>query len=219
MSSWRRNSLSWIEQQGLYSTCPLGFQPPPHLWSCIGSLLRQELNLKHVSLFLKLWSFTNHPILGNFCLFPPMNPPRVCKVQMTLTVYTLHEPRAIGEKGMPIILFLTLPSVYIINCQLQLNRSTPKIPLKVILTHFFFPVPTISQVLQFRRIMHCTFWGFAYYFLFLFFIFLSACEFQFIERIPVGAHGKQNAGFIILSIYNLLPWSSEGRQFDSLLNP
>ena len=30
------------------------------------------------------------------------------------------------ERGdLPIILFLTLPSVYIINCQLQLNRSTP----------------------------------------------------------------------------------------------
>ena len=36
-----------------YSTCPLGFQPPPHLLSCIGCLLRQELNLKYVSLLLK----------------------------------------------------------------------------------------------------------------------------------------------------------------------
>ena len=31
-----------------------GFQPPPHLLSCIGCLLRQELNLEYVSLLLKL---------------------------------------------------------------------------------------------------------------------------------------------------------------------
>ena len=31
----------------------VGFQPPPHLLSCIGYLLRQELNLKYVSLLLK----------------------------------------------------------------------------------------------------------------------------------------------------------------------
>ena len=30
---------------------PLGFQPPSHLLSCIGCLLRQELNLKYVSFF------------------------------------------------------------------------------------------------------------------------------------------------------------------------
>ena len=36
--------------------------------------------------------------------------------------YRLHEPRVIGERGdLPIALFLTLPLVYIINCQLQLN--------------------------------------------------------------------------------------------------
>ena len=97
MSSWRRFSLSWIEQQGLYSTCPKGFQPPPHLLSCIGCLPRQELNLQYVSLLLKLSSLTSRPILGNFCLFPPMNPPWVWEVQMTLTVYM--KPRAIGERG------------------------------------------------------------------------------------------------------------------------
>ena len=33
---------------------PLGVQPPPHLLSCTGCLLKQELNLKYVSLLLKL---------------------------------------------------------------------------------------------------------------------------------------------------------------------
>ena len=37
-----------------YSTCPLGFQQPPPLLSCIDCLLRQELNLKYVSLLVKL---------------------------------------------------------------------------------------------------------------------------------------------------------------------
>ena len=34
--------------------------------------------------------------------------------------------------------------------------------------------------------------------IFFIYIFSSACEFQFIERI--GAHGKQNSGFIIIII-------------------
>ena len=123
MSSWWRFGLSWIEQQGLYSTCPLGFQPPPHLLSCIGCLLRQGLNLKYVSLLLKLWSLTRHLISGNFCPFPPMNPPWVWEVQMTITVYMNLEPSERGD--LPIALFLTLPHIYIINCQLQLNWPTP----------------------------------------------------------------------------------------------
>ena len=36
--------------------------------------------------------------------------------------------------------------------------------------------------------MHCKFW--------IFFLFPSACELRFIERI--GAHGKQNPDFIIM---------------------
>ena len=47
--------------------------------------------------------------------------------------------------------------------------------------------------------MHCKLWGFAYCLPFLFFFFfLSTCEFWFVERI--GAHDKQNLGFIIIII-------------------
>ena len=47
--------------------------------------------------------------------------------------------------------------------------------------------------------MHCKFFGvFAYCLSFLFSFFSSACEFQLIKRI--GAHGKQNPDFIIISI-------------------
>ena len=38
----------------LIFSLPPGFQLPPHLLSCIGCLLGQELNLKYVSLLLKL---------------------------------------------------------------------------------------------------------------------------------------------------------------------
>ena len=57
----------------------------------------------------------------------------------------------------------------------------------------------ISQVLLFRKIMHCKFFGvFAYCFLFLF-VFLKRCEFRFIESI--GTHSKQNPDFIIIIKY------------------
>ena len=84
-----------------------------------------------------------------------------------------------------------LPNVEVLSLR-YVFLFTFRIPLNVILRHFFFPVLTISYVLLSRRIMHCKFWGFAYCFLCLFFssYFSSACEFRFIERI--GAHGKQN---------------------------
>ena len=85
--------------------------------------LKARIEFKISHYFLKLLSLTSHPIFENFCLFPPMNPPRVCEVQMTLTVYMNLELLERGD--LPIVLFLTLPRVYIINCQLQLNRSTP----------------------------------------------------------------------------------------------
>ena len=53
----------------------------------------------------------------------PMNPPWVWEVQMTLTIYMNLELLERGD--LPIALFLTLPHVYIINWQLQLNWSTP----------------------------------------------------------------------------------------------
>ena len=54
----------------------------------------------------------------------------------------------------------------------------------------------ISQVLLFRRIIHCKFLVFVLIVFFLFSFFLRACEFRFIERI--GAPGKQNPDFIIM---------------------
>ena len=68
--------------------------------------------------------------------------------------------------------------------------------IKVIFRHFFFPVPMISQVLLFRKIMHCKFLVFLLLVFFFLSFFSSASEFRFIERI--GAHGKQNPDFIIL---------------------
>ena len=111
-------------QSVLNSAARLIFNLPPRV-PTISSLtelhwlpLRARIEFK--PLLLKLWSLTSHPILRNFCHFPPMNPPRVCEVQVTLTVYINLE---LLEKGdLPVILFLTLPHVY---CYLQLNRSTP----------------------------------------------------------------------------------------------
>ena len=149
-----QSGLSWIEQQGLHSTCPPGFQPPPHLLSCTGCLLRQELNLKYVSLLLNLWSLISLPILGNLCLFPPMNPPWVYEVQMTLTVCMSLE---LLERGnLPIALCLTLPRFYIMNCQLQLNWSTLN-ALKSHLKAFLFSFAYDQSGLTVTRNMHCEF--------------------------------------------------------------
>ena len=48
-----------------------------------------------------------------------MNPPWVCEVQMTLTVYMNLELLERGD--LSIVLFLTLPRVYIIICPLQFD--------------------------------------------------------------------------------------------------
>ena len=59
-------------------------------------------------------------------------------------------------------------------------------------------MPMISQVLLFRKILHCKFFV-SLLIVFLFFLFFSsACEFRLIERI--GAHGKQNPDFNIIII-------------------
>ena len=87
--------------------------------------------------------------------------------------YRLREPRAIGERG-----FANRSFSYITPC---LYNKLP-IAIKLIdslntfkchLKAFLFSMPMISQVLLFRRIMHCEFLVFfAYCFLFLF-IFLE----------------------------------------------
>ena len=76
---------------------------------------RIEFKICLITFRLKLGGLTSHPILGNFW---------VCEVQMTLIVYMNLELLQRGD--LPIIFFfLTLPRIYIINCQLQLNRLTP----------------------------------------------------------------------------------------------
>ena len=196
MSSWRRFSLSWIEQQGLYSTCPLRFQPPHHLLSCIGCLLRQELNLKYVSLLLKLWSLTSHPILRNFCPFPPTNPPWVWEVQMTLTVYMNLELLKRGD--LPIAFSYIAPRLYNrlqITIKLINSLNTFKSHLKA----FLFSHAYDQSSLTVQEDYALQIFGVFLLIVFLFISFFSsACEFQHIERI--GAHGKQNSDFIIIII-------------------
>ena len=96
MSSWRRFSLSWIEHQGLYSTCSLGFQPPPHLLSCIGCLLRQEFNLKCLITFKDL-KFNQPSYIREVLSFSSHE--STLGLQSADDPYRLHEPRAIGERG------------------------------------------------------------------------------------------------------------------------
>ena len=124
------------------------------------------------------------------------------------------------ERGdLPTVLFLTLPRVYIANklpitIKLIDSLNTFKSHLK---TFFFFPMPTISQVLLFRMIMHCKFWCFCLLFFFTFHFFSSACEFRFIERI--GAHGKQNPDFIIIIfIINYLTFITRSSIFFAVSN-
>ena len=96
MSSWRRFSLSWTEQQGLYSTCPLGFRPPPHLLSCIGCLLRQELNLKCLNTF-KALKFNQPSYIRELLSFSSHE--STSGLRSADDPYRLHEPIAIGERG------------------------------------------------------------------------------------------------------------------------
>ena len=112
--------------------------------------------------------------------------------------YRLHEPRAIGERGFANCSFsyiaLRLYNKLPITIKLIDSLNTFKSHLKA----FFFPVPMISQIVLFRRIMHRKFLVFLFIVFFFFSFFSSACEFRFIERI--GAHGKQNPDFIIIII-------------------
>ena len=107
--------------------------------------------------------------------------------------YHLHEPRAIGERGFANHSFsYIVPHLYNklpITIKLIDSLNTFKSHLKA----FFFSVPMISQVLLFRKIMHCTFLVFLLIIFFFLSLFSSAREFRFIERI--GAHGKQKSRF------------------------
>ena len=103
---------------------------------------------------------------------------------------------AIGEKGFANLSFSYIaPLLYNkwpITIKLIDSRNTFKSHLKA----FLFPVPMISQVFLFRKIMHCKFLVFLLIVFFYFSFLSSTCEFRFIERI--GTHGKQNPNFIII---------------------
>ena len=58
----------------------------------------------------------------------------------------------------------------------------------------------ISQVLLFRKIIHCKFLVFLLIVFLFFSFFSSVCEFWLIEKI--GTYGKQNPDFIIIIIKN-----------------
>ena len=110
--------------------------------------------------------------------------------------YRLHEPRAIGERGFANRSFSYIAPRYNklpITIKLIDSLNTFKSHLKA----FLFPVPMISQVLLFRKIMHCKFLVFLLIVFLFFSFFSSACEFRLIERI--GTHGKQNPDSIIIS--------------------
>ena len=85
--------------------------------------LKVRIEFKICLITFKALKFNQPSYIRELLSFPPMNVPRVCEVQMTLTVYMNLQLLERGD--LPIVLFLTLPRVYIINCQLQLNRSTP----------------------------------------------------------------------------------------------
>ena len=110
--------------------------------------------------------------------------------------YRLHEPRAIGERGFANRSFsYTAPCLYN-KLPITIKQIDSLNTFKSHLKAFLFSHAYDQSGLTVRSGGLCTkFWSFAYYF-FLFFLFSNACEFWFIERI--GAHGKQNPGFIIL---------------------
>ena len=68
----------------------------------------KAMKFNHPSCIRELLSFSSHESTSG--------------LQSADDPYRLHEPRAIGERDLPVVLFLTLPRVYIINCQLQLPK-------------------------------------------------------------------------------------------------
>ena len=81
--------------------------------------LKARIEFKICLITFKALKFNHPSYIRKLCLFPPMNPPWVCEVQMTLTVCMNLELLERGD--LPMALFLALPCIYIINCQLQLN--------------------------------------------------------------------------------------------------
>ena len=199
-------------QSVLNRAARLIFNLPPrvpttsHLISCIGCLLRQELNLKYVSLLLKLWSLTSHLILGNLSFSSHES---TLGLRSANDLYRLHEPRATGERGFANSSFSYIAPHLYNKLPITIKLIDSLNTFKSHLRHFLFPVPMISQVLVFRMIMHCKFLVFLLIVFFFFSFFSSACEFLFIERI--GAHGKQNPDFIIIIIIIKFGGNTQGQ--------
>ena len=60
--------------------------------------LKARIEFKLSLLTFKALKFNQPSYIRELCLFPPMNPPWVCEVQMTLTVYMNLE--LFGERGL-----------------------------------------------------------------------------------------------------------------------
>ena len=80
----------------LIFNCPLGFQPPPHLLSCIGYLFRQELNLNCLITF-KALKFNQPSYMRELLSFSSHE--STLGLRSADDPYRLHEPRTIGERG------------------------------------------------------------------------------------------------------------------------
>ena len=108
MSSWRRFSLSWIEQQGLYSTCPPRVPTTSSLIELHWLLLKARIEFKICFITFKALKFNQPSYIRELSSLPPMNPPWVCEVQMTLTVYMDLE---LLERGIcQLLVFLHCPA-------------------------------------------------------------------------------------------------------------
>ena len=110
--------------------------------------------------------------------------------------YRLHEPRATGERVFAIRSFSYIAPHLYNKLPIAIKQIDSVNTFKSHLKAFLFSRAYDQSGLAVWEDLHCKFWSFDYYFFSHFFVFSSACEFRFIKRI--GAHGKQNPGFIML---------------------
>ena len=97
VSSWRGSSLFWTEQQGLYSTCPLGFQPPYHLLELHWLPFKARIGFKICLITFKALKFNQPSYIRELLSFSSHE--STLGLRSADDPYHLHEPRAIGERG------------------------------------------------------------------------------------------------------------------------
>ena len=129
--------------------------------------LKARIEFKICLISFKALSLTSHPYIRKLFVFSSHE--STLGLRSADDPYRLHKPRVIGERGSANRSFSYVALRFYNKLPITIKLVDSLNTLKVILRHFFFPVPMISQILLFRKIMRCKFLVFfVYCFPFLF---------------------------------------------------